>query len=389
MVVGALVWEATSPVRRLVGFVVGKVYRKADHWAFLLWQCVERYQRRVSSVKVAALCVSESLWVRFAALFLVPSSVLRKHCGNAEGLGKACLKWLDAHYYSWCVLVSTTVQEALASMADFWNGVPTVPAETSACLADLFWAFWALGKLMVFASLYGMASLYAAIELCCLGWVGTSAALLAARYWLDDYAWCAQGTAVFGVYALCSRASWLLLSTASFKDLTPGTLALHEWAGVRERDRRRAQQARVVRAAWRAYGDERRPPPAEGHLGSSDDPERSQRMGRRGASVPEVELERSPLQGNVPVNRSLTAIQAEYREATLRATELRIEYEASRRAEASRRGRRETVGENCPVSRQTRVLQDSESRARRLDQGRPTGGRYCGPPDSTGTVRWT
>ncbi|RLN85877.1 hypothetical protein BBJ28_00026538, partial [Nothophytophthora sp. Chile5] len=105
MVVGALVWEATSPVRRLVGFVVGKVYRKADHWAFLLWRCVERYQRRVSSPEVAALCVSESLWVRFAALFLAPSSVLRKHCGNAEGLGKACLKWLDAHYYSWCVLV--------------------------------------------------------------------------------------------------------------------------------------------------------------------------------------------------------------------------------------------------------------------------------------------
>ncbi|RLN71939.1 hypothetical protein BBJ28_00026747 [Nothophytophthora sp. Chile5] len=142
MVVGAFVWEVTSPVRRLVGFVVGKVYRKADHWAFLLWQCVERYQSRVSSAEVAALCASESLWVRFVTLFLVPSGVLRKHCGDAEGLGKVCLKWLDAHcYYSWCVLVPTTTREALESLVNFWNGVPTAPAETSACLTDLLWEF--------------------------------------------------------------------------------------------------------------------------------------------------------------------------------------------------------------------------------------------------------
>ncbi|RLN47624.1 hypothetical protein BBJ28_00003512 [Nothophytophthora sp. Chile5] len=72
----------------------------------------------------------------------------------------------------------------------------------------------------------------------------------------------------------------------------------------------------------------------------------------KGRGVTQAESEHSPPQEEVLRDRSLTAIQAEYREATLRATDLRIEYDAGRRAEASRLGRRESVGENCSVDPQ-------------------------------------
>ncbi|RLN55348.1 hypothetical protein BBJ28_00011366 [Nothophytophthora sp. Chile5] len=206
-------------------------------------------------------------------------AVLKLHLGETEQVGQACLRWLDAHHYSWCVLIPDPIKDAWASTIHYWDGAKIMSTETEALGHDLFWGLWLAIRLSLFSALYVPASIYGVFESCC---------------WGHDL--------------------WWYQKTAGTLGLTPWTLALRHWTDLQKIARRREQQERISLAVWRAFGDGSKPPAP--------------------ATVPSTSLP-----SVADPARTLTTIRVVHRAVESRAAELKREYERSLRAEQACRGR--------------------------------------------------
>ncbi|RLN81096.1 hypothetical protein BBJ28_00021649 [Nothophytophthora sp. Chile5] len=313
--IGVLSWTVTAPLRSYVSYVASCIYRVAARWAFLLRSCVEGYLYNITSDEALALDAADLRWLRFEALFQTPMAVLKLHLGETERVGQACLRWLDAHHYSWCVLVPDSIEDAWTSTLRYWDGAKIMSAETEALVRDLFWGLWLAIRLSLFSTLYVPAAVYGVVESCCLGWAGVATVLGAANYVTAVSETCLLGTVAVTLWGCCSHGLWWYQESTGTLGLTPWTLALRHWTDLQEAAQRRAQQERISLAVWRAFGDDTASPAP--------------------ATVPSAFLP-----GVTNHARTPTAIRAEHRAVELRAVELQREYELSLRAEQARRGRR-------------------------------------------------
>ncbi|KAG3241341.1 hypothetical protein PI124_g13780 [Phytophthora idaei] len=244
-VAGIVVWVITTPLRNVSWALLASV-SDGGHAVYFFWYtCGDRYLGAARSAQALALPPVDYACALVTLAFLIPIAVLRDYETRFGITGRLCLKWCEAFHHSCCLFVPDATQLLWVSSCKYARATGEAVVAVLDRTGDFIVGAYLLASLLLSILIYLPRLVYESVEGVLCGWMGVGLIVLIVDVYLDfTIACCYWNTTVLlvGCYShlmQCYEKSHL--SAAS----KPGQAARRGWGELAGRIGRREERERA------------------------------------------------------------------------------------------------------------------------------------------------
>ncbi|ETI47741.1 hypothetical protein F443_08101 [Phytophthora nicotianae P1569] len=305
-VAGIVVWVVTTPLRNVSWAFLDSVVDCGSAVYFFAYSCGDRYLEAARNANALALPSLEYACALISLAFLIPIAVLQDYESRFGITGRLCLRWCEAFHHSCCLFVPDAVQLLWVSTCRYARATGEATVAVIERTGDFLMGVYLAVTLLLSMLVYLPRLVYESVEGVLRGPLGVVLAVFVVdvyfEFILESCYWSAA-VLVVGCYSHGLHYYW---ACRPYRKTGSGSNVKQGWDGLAGRIGRREERERA--SLKRLRGVQRKGTPTETPAASvkSD--------GTPTGGVPEVAADRT----------------------------VRPASDGS-----ARRGRRESVGENC------------------------------------------